>query len=319
MNTPGQSFVPSSTTAFDSGRLEPGGPDLDTRKRDPRGRRVAYRLPSVVVHRDPGGLCFTDLRDPEPSARVDPAALTPGLRDYFERHLSVSGARLSRQLEMVDRYAGLSGVRLLDVGVGPGRFLVAAAARGAHAEGLEVADAALVYCRERTGLKVHKATAEQHARDPDAGPYDAITLWDVLEHVNAPQATLHACARLLAPGGALLLETPCRDAAVHRLADLGYRLSAGRFTRPLEMLYGSHEHGHKQILSRAEVRDALQRAGLRVQSVQVVHQLAARHEDHLLRLTGSRHAAAALAPAVRALLTRFPVTNKVLAVARKPR
>jgi 2-polyprenyl-6-hydroxyphenyl methylase/3-demethylubiquinone-9 3-methyltransferase len=280
---------------------------------------VAYRLPAVVVHRDPGGLCFTGLVDPEPAPGVDPEALTPALREYFERHLSASETRLAAQLQLLARHARLPGCRLLDVGVGPGRFMAAAAERGVRARGLEVADAALLYSRERTGLPVHKATVEQHARDPAARPYDAITLWDVLEHVNAPQAALDACARLLAPGGVLLLETPCRDGAVHRLADLGYRLSAGRYTRPLEMLYGSHAHGHKQILSSAEVRDALQRAGLRVEYAQVVHQLAARHEDHLVRLTGSRHLATALAPAVRALLARFPVTNKVLAVARKPR
>jgi SAM-dependent methyltransferase len=44
--------------------------------------------------------------------------------------------------------------------------------------------------------------------DLPAGAYDVVTMWDLIEHVPDPSATLAACRRLLAPGGILVASTP---------------------------------------------------------------------------------------------------------------
>lgn len=47
-----------------------------------------------------------------------------------------------------------------------------------------------------------------------AGPFHAVTLFETLEHLDAPAAILKAVHPLLAPGGVLVLETPdCKGAA----------------------------------------------------------------------------------------------------------
>jgi hypothetical protein len=51
----------------------------------------------------------------------------------------------------------------------------------------------------------------------DAASYDAVTMWDVVEHLIDPMADLNEAARLLKPGGALLLHTINIDSALARL------------------------------------------------------------------------------------------------------
>lgn len=50
-----------------------------------------------------------------------------------------------------------------------------------------------------------------------AGPYDAITLIDVIEHVSDPAGLLNEIHKLLAPGGCLLLTTPDVDSFAARV------------------------------------------------------------------------------------------------------
>ena len=293
---------------------------LDEQKRDAAGRSVAFDLPRCTVYRGREGLTFTDHRDPEPDmeSRLDPERLTPAYRRYVEQELHSNHVRVERQIALLeDVLDGLEGKRLLDVGAGGGLMMEAAAACGADVEGLEPHDRFLLYARER-GLRVHHATAEQYARDPGRlASYDAITLWDVLEHVNEPDSTLAACRALLRPGGVLLLDTPLREGAFHRLGERLYRGTGGRLTRVLQLMYGGHDYGHKQILSQEEVRAALERAGLSVQRVQAFHELAQPLRSYLIRLVRSERIARALVPPTRAVLDTFPPSNKVLAIARR--
>ena len=292
---------------------------IDEEKRDVAGRVPAFELPACTVYRSRSGLTFTDHLDPEPGlVDAEPRALTEQHRRYLREQLGADAGRVERQLALIERELGsLGGCALLDLGPGAGGLMLRAQQRGARATGLEPDMRNLRYARER-GLTVHHATAEQHARaDAHTGRYDAITLWDVLEHVNQPDATLAACARLLRPGGVLLLDTPCRDGAFHRLGELAYRATGGRYTRLLELLYAAHDYGHKQILSSSEVQAALERAGLCVTSLKTFHELALPHESYLTRLTRSESAARAIAPFTRAVLGVAGPHNKVLAIARR--
>ena len=60
--------------------------------------------------------------------------------------------------------------------------------------------------RER-GLDV-RAGALPHAIPLEAGRWDAVCLFDVLEHVDDEAGTLAACRRLLAPDGRLFVTVP---------------------------------------------------------------------------------------------------------------
>lgn len=96
--------------------------------------------------------------------------------------------------------------RLLDVGCATGEFLAAAKARGWEAYGVETAALAADYAARTHGVEVHVGALDS-VPWPD-GWFDAVSLWDVIEHVPSPRAYIARAARLLRPGGMLGLTTP---------------------------------------------------------------------------------------------------------------
>lgn len=96
--------------------------------------------------------------------------------------------------------------RMLDVGCATGFFIDEAQKRGWKVEGLDVSTFAVEFARSRFGLK---ATLGDLTEVPfQAGAYDAVTMWDVIEHVPDPSGYLRRAHELLRPGGVLTLATP---------------------------------------------------------------------------------------------------------------
>jgi len=98
--------------------------------------------------------------------------------------------------------------RLLDFGCGAGGYVAKMAAAGWKAEGLDASPNAVRRGRE-AGLTLHQGTLPGAALEP--GSFDVVTMWQALEHVPSPKATLEAVRRLLRPGGRLLVVCPEMD------------------------------------------------------------------------------------------------------------
>ncbi len=97
--------------------------------------------------------------------------------------------------------------RVLDVGCGLGIFLLALDPSRWDRFGLEAMPTPHKEASTRLGAdKVAQAELET-APWPEQH-FDAITFWDVIEHVPNPRKTLATAFRLLRPGGFLLLTTP---------------------------------------------------------------------------------------------------------------
>jgi 2-polyprenyl-3-methyl-5-hydroxy-6-metoxy-1,4-benzoquinol methylase len=93
--------------------------------------------------------------------------------------------------------------RVLDVGCGPGYFLDYLKDIGIAARGLELNP----YCVEfsqRRGLNV----ATDNLEDEPDGFYSLITMFDVLEHLDAPVRLISSASKCLRSGGHLLAYTP---------------------------------------------------------------------------------------------------------------
>lgn len=110
-----------------------------------------------------------------------------------------------------------SKLRLLDVGAGSGILVQEALAMGYLAEGVEPSLGLQARAVE-LGLPV-KAGVLPH---PElAGPYDVITLIDVIEHVPDPVGLLKAINSVLGLDGVIAIVTPDRRSVMARL--MGYK------------------------------------------------------------------------------------------------
>lgn len=97
--------------------------------------------------------------------------------------------------------------RLLDVGCASGAFLAAMRETGAwEVVGLERDEGAAAWARERHGISVHRADVDEATFVE--GAFDAITLWDVLEHLPSPGDTLRRLRPWLSDDGWLVLRVP---------------------------------------------------------------------------------------------------------------
>lgn len=96
--------------------------------------------------------------------------------------------------------------RLLDIGCAAGFFLQVALERGWEAQGIEPSAAIAATARDRVGDdRVFVGLLDEAPLAPRS--FDAITMWDVLEHVPEPLPFLERARDLLADDGVLILET----------------------------------------------------------------------------------------------------------------
>jgi SAM-dependent methyltransferase len=142
--------------------------------------------------------------------------------------------------------------RLLDVGCATGDFLFAMQQRGWQVQGVEPVAHAAAQARQLFDLDVYTGLLEEAAYQ--ANTFDVVTLWDVLEHVTDPLATLIEVARILRPGGLLLFSLP-------NPASIEARLFGGSWV-------GWERPRHLTLIPPALVPPYLQRAGLTFKGIE---------------------------------------------------
>lgn len=95
--------------------------------------------------------------------------------------------------------------RLLEVGAGSGGFVQVALRRGWRVDATEVSASALEHLRS-TGAQVF--AGDVRGAGYATGTFDLVVSLEVIEHLPDPRQHLAEVARVLRPGGALLLTTP---------------------------------------------------------------------------------------------------------------
>ena len=96
--------------------------------------------------------------------------------------------------------------RVLDIGSGPGFFLKRAKRRGWDVLGIEPSLAACNYSKKHNIPTIQKFFYEVDIKQ--IGKFDAIHIFDVLEHVNDPISILKKSYSLLKRGGIIVVEVP---------------------------------------------------------------------------------------------------------------
>ena len=107
---------------------------------------------------------------------------------------------------LLDAAGVRAGSRLLDVACGPGLVSEAAAARGAHPVGVDIANAMLERARMRCPDLTFVLGDALRLPFPDAC-FDAVTMNFGILHVSQPEQALAEAHRVLVPGGRLAFTT----------------------------------------------------------------------------------------------------------------
>jgi SAM-dependent methyltransferase len=140
--------------------------------------------------------------------------------------------------------------RYLDIGCSTGFVVEAARDRGWSAIGIDLNPSAVEFGRSR-GLDLRAVALEDGGFADDS--FDAVSLFDVLEHLFDPLRTLRAARRLLRPGGILFMYVPNYDSAS--------RLLMGK---DAHFIWPTH---HLNYYTPTTIRDLMQREGLATEYV----------------------------------------------------
>ena len=147
------------------------------------------------------GLCVTD-----------PLVGDDRIAAYYPARYRVDRQKYSGGLRVELRAGDVQGAigrgrrgRLLDLGCGTGAFAVAMKQRGWEVAVTEINDAVLDRLRA-TGIEAKRP--DEAMRDGFAAPFDAITCWHVLEHVEHPVELAKWARRHLTPDGVFQVTVP---------------------------------------------------------------------------------------------------------------
>lgn len=118
--------------------------------------------------------------------------------------------RLHRIRRLLPAKGGTPAPRILDIGCAYGPFLSAAAEGGFSPLGVDPAEEAVRYVRDRLKIPAIRGFfPDPSLRElREDGGFDALTLWYVIEHFEDAGAALREIHRLLKPGGVLAFSTP---------------------------------------------------------------------------------------------------------------
>lgn len=185
--------------AFHLRRLQPDIPPEQLTDRVAFSQRPALRIVECrgcgLLYRNPRERAH-ELEDIYGGAEVEPEVLDA----LYETQLPSYAAQARRLTRVVGR-AG----RGLEVGSYSGAFLGAAAREGWSFEGMDIGEAAVAAIRRR-GHRVHAGDLWSMRDHPER--YDAVAIWNTFEQLADPRSDAAIAARLLAPGGTLVVRVP---------------------------------------------------------------------------------------------------------------
>lgn len=172
---------------------------------------------------------MTKISDLEPYEEAEAEALTryldglyqgvftqEAIRTHLANHV---GFGFAEYAVAVTRQALPERARILDLGCGFGSYVLAAREAGLDAYGIELAPFEIEFARARSrrvrpqddaDLVYRVGDARQLAEE--AGRFDGVTIWNVLEHIEDGKALLASVDELLKPGGEIFIVCPNYDA-----------------------------------------------------------------------------------------------------------
>jgi 2-polyprenyl-3-methyl-5-hydroxy-6-metoxy-1,4-benzoquinol methylase len=136
---------------------------------------------------------------------------------------------------------------LFEIGAAYGFFLDLARRYFDHVGGIDLSRDAALYASEVVGVPVAAGDFLEH---PPQGPFDAVCMWDTIEHLAQPALYIERVATLLRPGGVLAITT----------GDIGSPLARWRKEKWRQI----HPPSHLHYFSKRSLRLLLAKHGFEI-------------------------------------------------------
>ncbi len=170
-------------------------------------RKMQFRLDCTTVICRGCGFCFVS---PPPTQEAYRRFYRDAYSFFYQKiHRAGRGPvrennRDRARFETIERFQQIEGADLLEIGPGHGRFLELASCRGANCYAVEPSQEFRKYLASK-GIPIMGRFIEELRVDQK---FDLVCLFQVLEHMEDPTETTLSLARLLKPGGLLVLDVP---------------------------------------------------------------------------------------------------------------
>ncbi len=166
-------------------------------------RRCGMRFHSNILTPEWRAICFERWMNAASMLEFEERNGSSSFDARFERANFWIGHVLS--LEAMTRNGRGESLHILDFGCGSGHFLTQAARCGAQVYGIDASPDRRKWA-ERAGAIIEPKLDD--LPQTLKGGMDAVTLFEVLEHLDQPRDVLLSVAEWVKPGGLLVLETP---------------------------------------------------------------------------------------------------------------
>lgn len=222
---------------------------------------------------------------------------------YPDDYLSYQSVRNQESMSAITRYAYRQGMEkrrrlitdhikkgtVLDIGSATGEFLAAMKELpGWEVVGIEPGRKVAEYSQKEFGIRVFVGNLEDYQFAPDS--FEAITLWDVLEHLHDPSASLQTIHTMIKSNGVLVIRLPNAGSLDAKIFDdtwIGYDaprhtylFSIATLTRMLE------KNGFKVISAHYNI-GGYKATLMSIQSWLVAHRYTKDRRDRIMRWLSS--------------------------------
>lgn len=172
-----------------------------------------------------------------------------GYRDYIADG-EVHRIYFKNKIAQIKRYK--KGGKLLDVGCATGYFLEVAKEEGFDVFGVDVSPFAVELAKKRLGKdRIHLGDLEGSKFETDF--FDVVAMFQTVEHLPDPTATLIEVRRVLRPAGLLVVATPHQGGVLEKLLGKNW--------------FGYKPKEHPYYFNRKSLKDILEKAGFKEISV----------------------------------------------------